>query len=126
MKKWEAIYSFFSGFGIPAYEENSAPTGADKPAYPYIVYEMRQGSFDADIDVAMSFTIVDKNESFVPSYELLETMAETIGDSKVYELDNGYLKIRQGSPWGENQRDQNDNTIRRLYSIIMVTYYTSH
>lgn len=126
MKKWEAIYDFFSSFNIPAYEENSVPTGSEAPAYPYIIYEMNQGGFDANEDNALSFTIVDKLDSFVPSYELMDTIAEVIGDGKVYELDNGYLKIRQGSPWAQNQREPNDNTVRRLYSIIMVTYYTSH
>lgn len=126
MKKWEALYQFFSSFGIEAYEENSVPTGDDAPAYPYIVYELKQGGFDANYDIALSFSIIDRKDSFVPSYELLDTIAETIGDSKIYELDNGYLRIRQGSPWGQNQRDNNDINIRRLYSIIMVTYYTSH
>ena len=126
MKKWEALYTFFSSFNIPAFEENSVPTGADKPNYPYIVYEVSQGGCNADNDVALSFSIIDKSDSFVPSYQLLDTMAETIGDGKIYELDNGYMKILQGTPWGQTQREPNDNTVRRLYSIIMVTYYTSH
>ncbi len=126
MKKWEALYDFYSSFGIDAFEENSVPTGRDKPNYPYVVYEVQQGGFDPDNDTALSFTIVDKNDSFVPIYELADAIAATIGDGKIYELDNGYLKIRTGTPWAQNQRDNADNTIRRLYSIIMVTYYTSH
>lgn len=126
MKKWEAVYNFFSSFNIPAYEENSAPTGSDKPSYPYIVYEMTQGGFNAYEDVALSFTIVDKNESFVPSYQIAEEIAGTIGNGKIIEIDNGYIKIAQGTPWAQNQRDPNDNTIRRLYGIVWVTYYTSH
>lgn len=126
MKKWEALYNFYSDFGIEAYEENSVPTGKDKPDYPYIVYEVQQGGFDGYNDVALSFSIIDRNDSFVPSYQLMDTIAETIGDGKVIELDNGYMKIRQGSPWAQNQRDNADSSIRRLYSIIMVTYYTSH
>lgn len=126
MKKWQAIYDFFSGFGLEAFEENSVPTGSDAPAYPYIVYELKQGGFDAETDVALSFSIIDKYDSFIPSYELCDSIAEAIGDGKIYELDNGYLKIRQGSPWAQNQREPNDNTVRRLYSVIMVTYYTSH
>lgn len=126
MKKWEAIHTFFKSFGIPAYEENSVPTGKDKPAYPYIVYEMQQGGFDPDNDVALSFYIIDKMETFAPSYEIMDTIAEFIGDSKLYEIDNGYVRIKAGTPWAQNQRDGADNTIRRLHSIIMVTYYTSH
>lgn len=126
MKKWEAIYSFFSSFNVPAFEENSVPTGSEKPNYPYIVYELNQGGFDANADNALSFSIIDKNYSFVPSYELMQEIADSIGDGKIYEIDNGYLKIKQGSPWAQNQREPNDNTVRRLYSVILVTYYTSH
>lgn len=126
MKKWEALYSFFSSFGIPAYEENSIPTGSDRPSYPYIVYEMQQGGFDAEFDIALSFTIIDKYDSFVPSYELTDTIARTIGDGKIIEIDDGYIKIAQTSTWAKTQRDPEDNTIRRLYSVVWVTYYTNH
>ena len=126
MKKWEAIYSFFSSFGIPAYEENSVPSGSDKPSFPYIVYEMQQGGFDAENDIALAFSIIDKYDSFVPSYELADTIASTIGNGLPIEIDDGYVKIAQGRPWAETQRDPEDDTIRRLYSIVWVTYYTNH
>lgn len=125
MKKWEALHSFYKGFGIEAYEENLVPTGENKPNYPYIVYEVQQGGFHQD-DVFLSFSIIGRGDSFVPLYTILDNMATEIGDGKIYELDNGYLKISIGSPWGQNQRDNSDDTIRRLYSIIQVTYYTSH
>ena len=47
-----ALYSFFSGFGIPAYVENTVPDGAE---LPYITYELlkpdrlSQASFTARI-----------------------------------------------------------------------------
>ena len=31
MTKAAAIYNFWAGFGIPAYEENSVPSGEDAP-----------------------------------------------------------------------------------------------
>lgn len=125
MKKWEALHSFYSSFGIDAYEQNLVPTGDNKPNYPYIVYEVQQGGFHQD-DVFLSFSIIDRGDSFVPAYTIMDDIAATIGDGKIYELDDGYLKISIGSPWAQNQRDANDDTIRRLYSIIVVTYYTSH
>lgn len=127
MTKWQALYEFFSSFGVEAFEENSVPTGSDRPAYPYIVYEMQQGGFDANFDVALAFSIIDKYDSFIPSYELADEIANAIGDGKVIELDNGYIKIAQDSSnWAKTQRDPADNTIRRLYSVVWVTYYTNH
>ena len=102
------------------------PTGSDRPSYPYLVYEMQQGGFDAENDIALAFSIIDKNDSFIPCYNIADNIAQAIGNGKIIELDDGYVKIAQGSPWADNQRDPEDNTIRRLYSIIWVTYYTNH
>ncbi len=126
MTKWEALYVFFKGFGVRAFEENSVPTGRDKPEYPYIVYEIQQGGYEDDTDVFLSFSLIDKNDSFTGLYELSNTIAEAIGESKTYKLDKGFMRIQRATPWAQNQRDANDNTVRRLYHIIEVTYYTSY
>lgn len=38
LDKWQAQYTFWASFGIPAYEENSVPDIKDV-TYPYITYE---------------------------------------------------------------------------------------
>ena len=43
--KFEAIHSFWASFGIPAYDENTVPTGDDRPAYPYITYSAAVSEF---------------------------------------------------------------------------------
>lgn len=126
MKKWEAINTFFKGFNLPAYEENSVPTGRDKPTYPYIAYEMQQGGYEDDSDVFLAFSIIDKADSFKDTYRISNQIAEAIGDSKTYQLDNGYVRIQRATPWAQNQRDANDETVKRLYHIIEVTYYTAY
>ena len=40
MNKEQAIHSFWSGFGLKAYDEQTVPTGDDAPAFPYITYEV--------------------------------------------------------------------------------------
>ena len=51
MDRYEALYSFWSSFGVPAFEENSVPTSGDYPKYPYITYEVSTGGFNSDINV---------------------------------------------------------------------------
>ena len=46
MTKAAAIYQFWSGFGLTAYEENTVPTDA---AFPYITYQLVTDSFDREV-----------------------------------------------------------------------------
>lgn len=69
MDKWEAQYAFWSGFGIPAYEENSVPTGA---VLPYLTYQAADAPFNVDTPVTASIW----TESF--SWESADTLANTI------------------------------------------------
>ena len=52
--KWQAQYNFWSGFGLPAYEENSVPTGDNRPSYPYLTYQAVDAPFDEDAPVTAS------------------------------------------------------------------------
>ena len=47
MTKMQALYSFFSGFGIPAYEENSIYAADVAFPLPYITYGVNTASFPA-------------------------------------------------------------------------------
>lgn len=38
MTATRVLNSFYSSFGLPAYDENSVPTGENAPAFPYITY----------------------------------------------------------------------------------------
>ena len=42
MTKAEALHSFYSSFGLTAYEENSVPDDAE---FPYITYNITTDSF---------------------------------------------------------------------------------
>lgn len=63
MTKAAAIYNFWSGFGIPAYEENSVPSGKDAPEFPYVTYQLITDSFGAD--VAMTASLWYRDSSWV-------------------------------------------------------------
>ena len=39
LNRWQAQYTFWSSFGLPAYEQNSVPDARDI-TYPYITYEV--------------------------------------------------------------------------------------
>ena len=51
MTKAAAIYQFWSGFGLTAYEENTVPTDA---TFPYITYQLVTDSFEREIQFTAS------------------------------------------------------------------------
>ena len=51
MTKAAAIYQFWSGFGLTAYEENTVP---DDATFPYITYQLVTDSFDREIPLTAS------------------------------------------------------------------------
>ena len=126
MTKYEAFYQFYSQFGLPAYEENSVPSGDDFPGYPYLVYEVQLNSF-SDTDTALSFSIIDRTDSLIDSYEKSGEIAAYISrGGKVIAIDGGYMRIYRGSPWAQVQRDPNDEKVKRLYHTVNVAFYTNN
>ena len=51
MTKASALYNFWSGFGLTAYEENTVPTEAE---FPYITYQVVTDSFGAEVALTAS------------------------------------------------------------------------
>ena len=51
MTKAAAIYQFWNGFGLTAYEENTVPHDA---VFPYITYQLVTDSFDREIPLTAS------------------------------------------------------------------------
>ena len=51
MTKAAAIYQFWSGFGLTAYEENTVPNDA---AFPYVTYQLVTDSFDREVAATAS------------------------------------------------------------------------
>ena len=46
MTKAAAIYQFWSGFGLTAYEENTVPEDA---VFPYVTYQLVTDSFGREV-----------------------------------------------------------------------------
>lgn len=112
MDSWQAQYNFWAGFNIPAYEENSVPTGDIRPAYPYITYQAVDSIFDESFYVAASIWTRST------SWELADTLSNTIkamlsdGGTTV-PYDGGMLWVTAEEPFAQNMADPNDPLIKR-------------
>lgn len=115
--KFQALHSFWSSFGIPAYESTTVPEDIGDF---YITYESTIDSLDRA--VPLSASIWKRNTM---SWDEISQKAEEISDAliqvKVIPMDIGYLYVTRGTPFAQRMSDEDDAT-RRIYLNIMAEY----
>ena len=121
MTKAAAIYQFWSGFGLTAYEENTVPTDA---VFPYITYQLVTDSFDREILLAAS--IWYRSESWTTINAKTEEISQKISrGGKIVPCDGGAIWLKRGQPFTQNMGDESDNLIKRKYLNITAEFITA-
>lgn len=122
MTKAAAIYQFWNGFGITAYEENTVPSDAD---FPYITYQLATDSYDYDVIATASLWY--RSESWKDINNKTEEISQFIGEGGVIiKCDGGRIWIKKGQPFAQNMGDSSDNLIRRKYLSLLYEFLTAH
>lgn len=122
MTKAAAIYQFWSGFGLTAYEENTVPTDA---GFPYITYQFVTDSFDREVVAAASLWY--RSESWTAINAKTEDISAYIGSGgKIIKCDGGRIWIKRGQPFAQNMGDESDNLIRRKYLTITCEFMSNN
>lgn len=120
MTKDEAIYSFYSGFGLPAYDENTVPEGS---ALPYITYSVSTDSI-GNI-VILSASLWYRSTSWGAIQDKADEIAAAIGyGGKIIKIDNGYLWLVKGSPFAQRMSEPSDKMVRRIVLNISAEFLT--
>ena len=121
MTKAAAIYQFWSGFGLTAYEENSVP---DDSAFPYITYQLVTGSFEREIPLAAS--IWYRSESWTAVNAKTDEISQKISrGGKVIPCDGGAIWLKRGQPFAQSMGDESDDLIKRKYLNITAEFITA-
>ena len=121
MTKASALYNFWSGFGLTAYEENTVPTDAK---FPYITYQVVTDSFDAEI--ALTASVWYRGTSWVEANAKAEEISRTISrGGKTIPVDGGVLWLKRGTPFSQSMGDETDDLIKRKYLNITAEFLTA-
>ena len=118
MNKAQALYSFWSGFGIPAIDEQSSydqdtmkQLGID---FPYITYESGIGEFGEEITLAADLYYRSTTWSAIESKAA--EIADVIGYAgKLVPYDGGAIWIKRQSPIYQRMAADNVFDIRRIH-----------
>lgn len=122
MDKAQAIHNFWSGFNLPAYDENTVP---DNAAMPYITYATSVDSIGNAI--SLSGSIWYRSSSWADIQKKAEDIDKYIlsMNPPTIELDDGRLYITKGTPFAQRMGDPDDTTVKRIYINLMVEFLTN-
>lgn len=120
MTNEEALYQFFSSFGIPAYAASSVPSDA---TFPYITYELVLGEmFEGEVNVTVNVWYRTKTET-KPNAKVREMFVRIGPGGVTVPVDGGMLWIKRGRPWAQAVTvEGEDPDIKRRYVNINVEY----
>lgn len=110
MNKIQNLHSFWSGFGLKAYDENAVP---DNAALPYITYEVVSDSFSHTLATTASIWYRDSSWAAITLKEQQISDFITRG-GRMIAFDNGAMWIQKGTPWAQRMGDESDEMIRRI------------
>ena len=123
MDKGQALYNFWSKFGLPAYEESTVP---ENPGYRYITYSVQFDSIGNVVNLYGNIWDIDSN-----SWEYVDKKADEIAEyiekkyPISYGIDNGRLYIAKGTPFAQHMTDPNSDLVRRVYINIQAEFLTA-
>lgn len=122
MTKAAAIYQFWSGFGLTAYEENSVP---DDAVFPYVTYQLVTDSVGQEVQAVASLWY--RSTSWAAANAKAEQISEYIGfGGKIIKCDGGRIWIKRGQPFSQNMGDDSDDLIKRKYLNVSLEYFTAN
>lgn len=123
MDKEQVIQTFWSSFGLPAYDEYAVPVDA---VMPYITYGVSTG--DLDEPLTLTASVWYRSSSWVEASLKSEEIAKAIGENGYlsYPIDHGYVWFTKGSPFSQRMGDPDDDLIKRVYLIINAEFLTAY
>lgn len=121
MTKGKALFEFFFGFGMPAYESSSVP---EDITFPYLTYDNVIDSITGgEVSITVNLWYNTERED-LPNAKAQE-ISEAIGyGGRVLECDGGYIWLKRGTPWCQNLDDDTNKNIKRRYLNVTAEYLT--
>lgn len=119
LDKAQGLYTFWSMFGLPAYDEQTIPGDAK---IPYITYETQTGCLDETLYLTGSIWYY--GNSWGPVTQKADEIEEEITGGTIIPIKGGALWITKGSPFTQRAADD-DSTVRRILIQIQAEFLTA-
>ena len=115
-----ALYEFFSGFGIPAYEENSVP---DTATYPYITYRLIQPEWHEA--GSLYANVWYRGSSLSPLLAKVDQISNAIGEGKSIKTPDGVIYLHKDMLFFQMLTQENDEMVKCGYLSLVINAFTA-
>lgn len=116
------LHTFFSRFGLTAYEENSVP---DNAVLPYITYQVIVDDWGGYSKI-LTASLWYRDSSWVAINAKARQIADYIGYGGIHAGNgDGWLWIKKASPWAQNMVEPSDAMIKRKLLNFEIDYMTA-
>lgn len=128
MDKVQALHSFWSSFGIPAIDEQSAydeNTLEDlNISFPYITYEVATDSFGDPVSIGAD--VWYKSTSWAEATAKTQQIENAISrGGKMVAYDGGAIWITRGSPFSQRTAAESGYDVRRVHLNINAEFLSA-
>lgn len=113
MDKAQALYNFWAGFELPAYDENRVPEGAELPR---ITYETALDNFGNEIGLTASLWYKSMGWAEI-TQKAAEIASKISSGGIIVKTDEGALWIKRGTPFAQRMEGSDDSTRRIVINI---------
>ena len=118
MNKIQALHSFWSSFGLNAYDVNSVP---DDVKMPYLTHEVADDNFGNTITLSASLWYRSSSWSEITAKE--QEIADFITrGGRMVSFDDGAIWIQKAFPWAQRMSDVSDSMVRRIVLSVAVEF----
>lgn len=116
MDRWEALYDFWSSFGMPAYDDTSVPADA---TFPYITYQASVGPFEQLQNISAS--VWTESHSWLTADTKADEIEQYIKEMGCPSVKGGRYRVFIGdTPFAQNMGDPDNDLIKR--KLLNVTF----
>ena len=120
MSKQQALYKFWSGFGLAAYEQNNVPYDV---IMPYITYAESIGAIGDNLTLTGSLWYFDEDGDRTDIVDKVNEIADAIGlGGMTVKYDDGMLWVKKGTPFAQAMDDPQDTRIKRQVLNLSAEY----
>lgn len=123
MTKAQAIYQFWAGFGLKAYDTQSVP---DSAVLPYITYETSTGAIGAQM--TLTGNVWYRSTSWKDVSDKVDEIAKKIAEMDAVKIDDGYMyvTIPETTPFAQRISDPSDDMIKGNTLSVNFEFLTSY
>lgn len=128
MDKIQTLNTFWSSFGIPAFDGSTVPEFVEDQSGNLVKLQTPYITYDVSVDDFGNPRILNANLWYrSSSWEEISQKEQEIAEyitrgGRMLAYDGGAMWIQRGTPWAQRMRDPSDDMMRLIVLTITIEY----